>query len=453
MEKELLSLSRNINTARQYIGSIFSRKKFSLVMAFLFSAIFVLAGFGPWSLLLGLIVLFSGMSLRIGVTFLLVFIPMKYLLQSLGIFSDSFMAVVSPLVTLVTVAGGYVYGVIPIKFKRHDNYLALFLIFSMISGMAFSIEFGFRVYQALDFMIFLQIVGFYLLGRLASKKDTVYFINLNTIIAIIVSIIGIIQFFFLGGKTGWLESFDIISFRAYGPLGNPNAFSGYLLMALIIWSSRIKFKEDFLIATPLVLGIFLSFSRGAVITMFITIFAFAVLNRFWKYIYYTVATSLVAVLLGSKYFFSRFLTLLNTDFLFNSSVSGRIWSLTNVIYINSQSWFSRLLGNGWGSYGGEYAYGNLSPTYAKGVQNGVIGVANTDNQWLQIYAQQGVLGVAAIGLFVLSVFRDYHGKSRLAYLAVAGSLLMIFIDVFQFYQISFLIFFGLGIMVATVKDA
>jgi putative inorganic carbon (HCO3(-)) transporter len=59
-----------------------------------------------------------------------------------------------------------------------------------------------------------------------------------------------------------------------------------------------------------------------------------------------------------------------------------------------------------GTYGGQIALNNTSPIYHLGLQNGYVALAFTDNQWLEILVQTGVVGVFAFLGFAISTTWD-----------------------------------------------
>jgi hypothetical protein len=300
----------------------------------------------------------------------------------------------------------------------------------------------------LDFFVWLQLVGFYLLGKSVAQGFERP-ILVNGLIANAVSVWGIISFFGTKVDRTWLESYELISERATSTFGNPNALAGYLLLSVLLVAALfLKTKNNkYLVLLPLPLVVFfLTFSRGALVVLALVSVAYLLLKRNWKLLAALTVCSLIAFLIAPTSFQARIKNVLNPEHLSFSSDSGRIWAARNVIYINRTKF---LFGNGWGSYGGEYAYRSASPVYLEGVQEGVVGVANTDDQWLQVYAQEGIVGLWLYLLLFFPILKpDYLRKEPLGYVLLALLLLGFFIDVFQFYQIAFLGFLTLGIVSA-----
>lgn len=432
--------------SKMFLGGLISRRFFSLGAGLLVTVVAHFMGLGVFSFFLGLLVFFVSFSVKWSFFILFFFIVAKHQLRILELFPDIFLTIVIPALLFFTVITELLYSKRNPAPSTGDFLLVLFLLFSIPSTVMYSYVFGFSKFQVLDFFVFALVFGFYLLGRLLTSELMVRAAWINYFIALMVSLHGIIQYFFLQGYYPWAETFGEAALRSYGVMGNPNAFSGYLLMSFFISLILVRKKLDFVMLLPLLGGIALSQSRGALIALlFAFLFYFFVWAKKHK-IKYLATSFLVFILIGLSQALPRFTNLGSSDYFFNSMVSGRLWAIKNVLYINSQSYFSRVFGNGWGSYGGEHAYGGLSGVYSRGVQGGTIGVPNTDNQWLQLYAQQGLLGVVFLFCFLVNTFLSNINRTRLSYGVLAGMVLMFFIDLIQFYQAGSLFFLLLGVL-------
>ena len=75
------------------------------------------------------------------------------------------------------------------------------------------------------------------------------------------------------------------------------------------------------------------------------------------------------------------------------------------------------IGTGPGSYGGKLALNYTSPVYLEGIQNGYTALYYTDNQYLEILIQGGLLGIFSFGGFVISALvslvHKYKGNKDL----------------------------------------
>ena len=84
-------------------------------------------------------------------------------------------------------------------------------------------------------------------------------------------------------------------------------------------------------------------------------------------------------------------------------------------------------GTGPGTYGGQTAIENASPIYLGGIQDGYTALYYTDNEWLQILVQTGIVGFVSFVIFVAtalaSIFRKFKEKGDIIVLSVISSLI------------------------------
>jgi len=383
---------------------------------------------------------------EIGLYFLSIFIPLKALIRNADILPSIFLTLIIPIVLLSTYLGYRTkYEEKELTITKTDIYLIIIFLASIFSSVGFAIIYGFRGHQLLDFFVWLQLIGFYLMGKIIFTKISFEkFLLFNLIIANVVSLYSVFQYFSIT-TNNWIESYELINVRVYGTLGNPNALAGYLIMILftnfLFFFKKSNIKKLLLFFPLPVLVIILTFSRSVWIVGIFGFIIFLLFIRNYKAIFVFFVGIILLYLLSPVVIKARIQNILNPQHLSYSSDSGRLWAFRNVMYINKDKAF---FGNGWGSYGGEFAYSNASPIYLEGIQGGTIGVANTDNQWLQVYAQQGAVGI----LLYLLLYKDvlYRNKNLLVIPLLMFVSLGLFIDVFQFYQIAFWGWLILGVL-------
>lgn len=314
-----------------------------------------------------------------------------------------------------------------------------------------------------EFLIWVSFfVSFIVATTFLDGKKRKNFIIGNLYIATALSAFAVIQFFYL--KTGFknIEGYEEITQRASSFLLNPNALAGYLGLTIISSVSLIKnVKKDFLILLWIgvcLLAFFITFSRGAILALIITL-AFFLIKRKEKKLLLAAVLFFLALFLFFPSIQNRSLNVLNPTHILYSSENGRIWSLRNVFYISNhqKSW---LTGLGLGTYGGELAYNRNSLAYYEGLQDGFKAIGNTDNQWLQVYAQQGFLSILIVVYFFLYILKKIkeedkkHSKYSYTPLIILffGSL-SIFMDTFQSPALVYLFFILVGAGVSENKKS
>lgn len=385
--------------------------------------------------------------------FLSVFIPLKALIRSELIGESGFLSLVIPICLLGSFLGFKIYERSKDKKSETDVFFLLLFITGLFSTLVNGFINQFRPAQMLDFFVWLQLFGFYLVGKCwpKEKKAKKSLLVFNIIIINLVSIFSVFTYFLSNLGSKYIESYELITNRAVGSMANPNALSGYLLVGSIFIGMQFIKKDrllDWLYFFLPVVAIMLSFSRGAIIILFVIMVLYLIKEGHIKFLPYIFLGSIIFFLLLPQSYQLRLINIGSKDHISFSLDSGRLWAAENVFYINQKHF---LYGNGWGSYGGEYSYNPPSPTYLEGVQGGTIGVANTDNQWLQIYAQQGLVGLWLYVLMFYYLLRGKIFKEKISYAVVSFLLLSFFIDTFQFYQIAFWGFLAVGIMAASNK--
>lgn len=299
--------------------------------------------------------------------------------------------------------------------KFHLWYLGFLLIslisavFAVISGLSGSmLIFGWAIFA----------LFFFALIASQSIKDKIQVLRGLVWASVPISLVGIYQFFSESPKKEWFSAFEQASGRAYGFFGSPNVLG--ILMCLVVFLSlgiylREK-KNSYLVITALsALAIGLSLSRTAWLALFMGI-AVAMLVYRPKWAVYT---PLALILLIVPKVRDRIFVLFSPNYLIDSSLDGRFWSYINGVYLFKKY---PILGTGPGSYGGKLAQNYASPVYLQGIQNGYTALYYTDNQYLEILVQTGILGLTAFLGFAALVFAALIKvfKEKRSFLALAG---------------------------------
>ena len=191
-----------------------------------------------------------------------------------------------------------------------------------------------------------------------------------------------------------------ISTRAFAFFGSPNVLGAVLaIVALVAFGLFLSEKNKYVAGISVlatVVTVF-TFSRSAWIGLVAGIALVLVIRNYKLVILSPLA--LFALLFSQVR--TRLFTVLTPSYWFDSSLDGRLWSLNNGFHIWSKY---PLFGTGPGTYGGKLALNASSPVYLQGIQNGYVALYFTDNQWLQLLVQTGLVGVALFSLFVAEMF-------------------------------------------------
>lgn len=305
-------------------------------------------------------------------------------------------------------------------------YLMIFLVLAILSAFS-SVLLGVSAkINLLGFLIYFQFALAVIVGMIAFPRETLA--KLLVWLTFPLPLLGLGQFATqMPTSRLWLASAEEITTRAFGFFGSPNVY-GIFLTILFFLSLTLYLKNKKLIYLLSCFlnfgGIMVSFSRTAWVALVCGLIVFLFFFR-PKYL-------LTLPLAGGFFsFFSqfrdRFLNLFSQNYLIDSSLDGRIWSLINGWHLLRQY---PILGTGPGSYGGQIALAEASPVYLAGIQEGYTALYYTDNQWLEILVQLGLAGTVAFVFFVFAAyvlfFVSYRQKGDIMFLGTA-SILTVFV--------------------------
>jgi len=310
-------------------------------------------------------------------------------------------------------------------YKLHVWYFA-FLALTMISGLL-AIYSGRAEVNAVLYMVIL--VQFILALISAQSQKTDQLINGLLILGVPASVYGLWQFFGGGAiySTGSLESTFA---RSSAFFTSPNIYGMFAVILFLV--SVFQFKEQknkvyILLAVIFFAGALTSLSRTAWVALIIGLIP---LIEFQK-----LKLGNLGIIAGIK---SRIGVIFSEEYWFNSAVDGRVWSLKNGLYILKQY---PILGTGPGTYGGKFAEIYSSPVYFKGMQNGYVALMTTDNQYLAVLVQFGLVGfLAYVGFFLalaLQIVLVRKNCYRLALAVLASfAIMMLTSNAFEFTAIA-----------------
>ena len=357
------------------------------------------------------------------------------------------------------------------RIKFTPTYVDLALMLLVVSILVSNIISYFVYRQPLNIiyesLILLSYLAIFFIARFlfASPRQVVIFLYTNICLAFVLALYGIWQYLHGIATPLWVENYSSITTRIFSTLNNPLILAGYLnIMLFATLSLFIGAKGRAVrvglaaVSAVLLLALALTFSRGAWIGLIVgLLFFFLIYDIRWFIAMIT--TFLISLVFLPASLFQRLSDVLGSQYQNISAVSGRIWSLSNVLHILPHH---LLFGVGLGMYGGEVAF-SLSPSivYMEGIQGGIIPIANTDNQFLQVLIQQGVVGFLLFCALIIAVIytglvitkKSKDKKVALIALGITASFVAfivqaIFADVLQFPQMSLLMFALVGILLA-----
>ncbi|MDN7244713.1 O-antigen ligase family protein [Planococcus shenhongbingii] len=339
------------------------------------------------------------------------------------------------------------------KFKNFEYAFFAFLAIGSVAALITGVNIVNIIQQLRSFTIFYLV--YYIVYRLQiSRKDLVNLIWIFIWTSILILIQAMAEK--LSIRNLFLpESWQAMALsaknrvRIYGMLGNPNVLGIYLLFAFILFYTAKKKLSEFNPRHMDILNIFiagilvLTYSRGTWGGFLVAAIAFVLLTRKWKigldFVKY-LAIALVFVVLplnlltnyiestdigsekvnniqqfdvgGESGFADRIGSTFSEETVAGSQNSGRIYIVKKGFEVFSDY---PIIGTGFATFGDSTTLSSSSPIYrAYEISHNFY----SDNQYIQIIVQTGILGVIAFAVFLLSILWRYFKKHKESYLYV-----------------------------------
>ncbi len=217
---------------------------------------------------------------------------------------------------------------------------------------------------------------------------------------VIIALLGIVQYVFQVDTTRFMQK-DGSEYRIISIFSNPNALGAYFnmvlafLIALFLFSKGWRHKLFyFSLITPIVIGLVLTFSRGAWIAFAVMlIFLIAIYARKWLLALIPIIIALPFIMPDSV--INRFMNLFDPEYYRLSSEYGRISFWRDAI---EKTLHKPIFGQGLGTYGDSVPLRHNIP-FSTWV----------DNHYLKLGAEIGIFGlVAAIAILVILLLFARH---------------------------------------------
>ena len=293
-----------------------------------------------------------------------------------------------------------------IKILRPHIYLLIFFVVALFSGVLAAGRGINAVLILSGWVLFAQFLIAILAAQGVSKPKRL----LKNLVYLSIPMIGVGAYQFISHQATsklWLSTAERgISTRAFAFFGSPNVLGAVLAIVALV-SAGIYFSEKnkYMVTISVLATIVtvFTFSRSAWLGLVAGILVVLVIKN-WKLV---LLLPLALFALFSSQVRTRIFTIFTPNYWFDSSLDGRLWSINNGFNILSKY---PIFGTGPGTYGGQLAINYSSPVYLQGIQNGYVPLYFTDNQWLQLLVQTGIIGIILFILFCVQMFYQLVSK-------------------------------------------
>lgn len=320
-----------------------------------------------------------------------------------------------------------------------------FLIIGSFVGLLMKVSPGSVIFQLRTFLIMYLL--YFIVSRMkVEKKDFIDFAWVTIFVGFLISIHGIIEKLSLRQfllPEAWsqktLSATNIV--RIYGMTGNPNSlaiFIGFAIVCVLYLLFEVKSTQRKLLHIALVLfsGILLlTYSRGTWIAFIVGLIIYLLLSRKWIIIKPLIISGLLGFILifttvnfGVQYVQSLDLDLdqghggegisdrlsktFNEENLDLMAESGRIYYIKKGLEVFKDF---PVMGSGFGTFGDSATLSYGSPIYLDyGIRSDIYGGKNfySDNQYIQVIAETGAMGVLSFAVFLLGLLITFWQKRK-----------------------------------------
>ncbi|WP_203245837.1 O-antigen ligase family protein [Sporosarcina beigongshangi] len=340
------------------------------------------------------------------------------------------------------------------RFELYEWAFLAFLLVGTISAFMSNVVIGAIVFQLRAFVITFLLL--YIVKRLEiTKRDIKNFLTLTLVVAIILVIQGLVEKLSMRSALmpeKWVnrQLSPNNSSRIYGLLNNPNVLSVYLTIAGILTyylkTLLPKNKVQWLINIALVLiaGTWiLTYSRGTWIAFAVSLAVYFLFTRNWKFVVKSAAVIglgfvliTVPVTYGTQWISShteignfvrtgapdadagfavegnRIAETFNASTLDKSKTTGRLFIVNKGFEVFKDY---PIMGSGFGTYGDSATKTYSSPIYKfYDIRVNIY----SDNQYIQVIAQNGAVGVILFAVFLLGMLVTFWKKRKESAMAV-----------------------------------
>ncbi|WP_102273766.1 O-antigen ligase family protein [Cytobacillus massiliigabonensis] len=319
------------------------------------------------------------------------------------------------------------------RFKTFEWAFFAFLAFGTAIGFATGVSIAALVFQIRTFVIMYLL--YYIVSRMKiDKADMLHFSWVTIGLSVLISIHGIIEKLSLRQlllPDAWSEKMlSATNFvRIYGLPGNPNSlalFLGFTIVLVLFLLEMAKGKERKWLYACLTLFIgvlLLTYSRGTWISIITGGVLFFILSKYWKLLKPLLITAVLGFVLiylpvnagvglvqslgvdggghGAGGLTDRFKETFDEENLELMAQSGRFFYIKKGFEVFKDH---PITGTGFGTFGGSATLSYGSPIYDEyGIRSDIYGgkYFYSDNQYIQVIAETGAIGVILFAAFLL----------------------------------------------------
>ena len=375
-----------------------------------------------------------------------------------------------------------------LSLKFYDIFFVLFIAFGFISTLINHTSILAFLLQSRS--ISTIYVLFYILRSIKlGKNDYKTLIKISIIPCIIITVLAVLEYMsnkYIGYPNDWaILIYSKANFaRAYSILKNPNVFSIYAFFSfyLVYLGNKLEItKIPKVLYILLLLPIFIAASRSTeivVILFVVFLFINAIIEKKYKSIINVVAIILIAVGLtfglntvrkmylnpneeryygnvydengnkiisedeeeGANSSAERWREVLDGKTFYDNSTDGRIFKLKLGFKVFKDHF---IFGTGFGTFGSagsKMVTPELYETY--GISKGMY----SDNEYLKIVVETGIIGTFLFGLFLLSLFKNSLNNRFKLFIFVVFLFVGLFCNIFELQVICFLLYLILTLL-------
>ncbi|WP_264805247.1 O-antigen ligase family protein [Cytobacillus sp. NCCP-133] len=341
------------------------------------------------------------------------------------------------------------------RFKTFEWAFFIFLAFGSVIALTSGVSIAAIIFQVRTFVIMYLL--YYIVSRMdIDYKDIVKFSWVTIGLSVLVSIHGIIEKLSMRQwllPEAWsqkmLSATNIV--RIYGLPGNPNSLALYLgftivLVLVLLETAKGKERKWLYAFLTLFTGILLlTYSRGTWIAIAVGFAVFFLLSRYWRVLKPLLISGILGFVLvylpvnagvgfiqslgieggdglGTGGLKDRFKSTFDEENLELMSQSGRFFYIKKGFEVFRDH---PITGTGFGTFGGSATLSYGSPIYDEyGIRSDIYGgkYFYSDNQYIQVIAETGTIGVilfAAFLLLMLAIFWKHRNEGHFPKVMIA----------------------------------